>query len=126
MEEITAAPPPSIIQEVPPVRPAIDPRRYPELGLRIRSIMIDTIVLIALMFAAGYVFASWRSAPESARMWAFLLIWFGYEPITMALGGTVGNLIIGLRVRKASDESKRIKVSGEASVRLARLSHSRK
>jgi len=86
MEEITAAPPPSIIQEVPPVRPAIDPRRYPELGLRIRSIMIDTIVLIALMFGAIY-----KVLPDRNLEWRDV----GVGAIVTAALFTLGKSLIG-------------------------------
>ena len=36
--------------------PEVDLTRYPELGKRYQSIVVDTFVLIALMFAAGHLF----------------------------------------------------------------------
>ena len=56
-----------------------------------RSLTIDSVVIIALMFGAAYLFETWPSAPENARKWAFFLIWAGYEPIATVFGCTVGN-----------------------------------
>lgn len=107
-------------QEMPqvPVGPSIDLARYPELGTRYRSILVDTMVLVALMFAAGHLFEAWTGAPEAARMYAFLFIWAGYEPLCMTLGGTVGNRLQGIQVRKAGNEAKRINLL-QAYVRYA-------
>ncbi|MCB9183571.1 MAG: RDD family protein [Flavobacteriales bacterium] len=88
--------------------PEVDLTRYPELGKRYQSIVVDTFVLIALMFAAGHLFESWQTAPESARVVAFLFIWAGYEPIMTALGGTLGQRMLRIRVRRTSDETRPI------------------
>ncbi|MBL8010729.1 MAG: RDD family protein [Flavobacteriales bacterium] len=90
--------------------PEVYSRLYPELGDRYKSITVDLLVIIALMFAAGYLFEAWTSAPESARILAFIIIWAGYEPIATSLGCTLGNYVMKIRVRRSSDESRRINV----------------
>jgi uncharacterized RDD family membrane protein YckC len=98
------------VPEVPAPEPPIDPAVYPELGDRYRSLTIDSIVIITLMFAAAYLFEAWPSAPEDARKWAFVLIWAGYEPIATAFGSTVGNYVMKIRVRRVGNESRRINI----------------
>lgn len=107
-------------QEQPqvPAGPSIDLARYPELGTRYRSILLDTMVLVALMFAAGQLFEAWTGAPEDARMVAFLFIWAGYEPLCMTVGGTLGNRVMGIQVRQAANEARRINLL-QAYVRYA-------
>lgn len=96
--------------EIPAPEPSIDPNAYPELGDRYRSLTIDSIVIIALMFAAAYLFESWPSAPADARKSAFLLIWLGYEPMSTAFACTLGNYIMKIRVRRVGNESRRINI----------------
>ena len=96
------------IEAPAPAEPTVNPADYPELGDRYRSLTIDTLVIIGLMFAAAYLFAVWPNAPEGARKWAFGLIWFGYEPVATSLGCTFGNYVMRIRVRRVGDESRRI------------------
>lgn len=84
------------------------PKIYPELGDRYRSLTVDTLVIIGLMFVAAYIFEAWPSAPEKARIWAFILIWAGYEPITTTCGSTLGNYLMKIRVRRVGNEAQRI------------------
>lgn len=95
---------------VPPPAPTIDPTVYPELGERYRSILLDSIVIIALMFGAGYLFEEWKNAPEDARMWAAIIIGAGYEPLATALGCTLGQYVMKIRVRRAANEARKINV----------------
>jgi len=81
---------------------------YPELGDRYRSILIDSLVIIAMMFGAGYLFEAWRSAPENARLWTGLFIFAGYEPLMTSLGCTLGQYVMKIRVRRSSDEVRRV------------------
>ncbi|MBS1582217.1 MAG: RDD family protein [Bacteroidetes bacterium] len=92
--------------------PVVDRSRYPELGARYRSIVIDTMVLITFMFIAGYALDPFPDAPEGLRKGIFFFIWFGYEPLAMTfLGATLGNRVMRIRVRKAADESRRIDIA---------------
>jgi len=90
--------------------PAVDHSRYPELGQRYRSILIDSLVIIALIFAAAQLFEFWPDAPTEARIIAFALVWAGYEPIAVAMGCTLGNYVMGIRVRAASNEIDRVNI----------------
>lgn len=92
------------------VATTVDHFRYPELGQRYRSMLIDLLVVVVLMFAAGQVFEFWPGAPAEARIIAFALVWAGYEPIAVAMGCTLGNYVMGIRVRAASDGIARVNI----------------
>lgn len=96
----------------------VDPNRYPELGTRYRSIFIDTVVIVVMMWLATMLFSAWTTAPDGARMVAFILIWGVYEPACNTFACTLGNYIMKIRVRKAGDETRRIHIA-QALVRYA-------
>ena len=93
--------------QIVPARALLDVSRYPELGIRYRSIFIDTLVMVLLMFLASWLFSAWDNAPDEARMTAFVLIWGVYEPLANTLGGTVGNRLMKVAVRRFADETRR-------------------
>lgn len=77
--------------------------KYPFMIERIQSILIDSILVIACMILFSDVLSNFKDVPNWLR--ALLLIaLFLYEPIATTLGGTIGNNIKGIRVRKNSDE----------------------
>ena len=82
---------------------------YPGVFDRVKAIMTDGIVIFIFMFVASYVFSEFESVPDNARIIAFVFIFLLYDPIfTSLFGGTIGHMIIGLRVRRESDEQKNI------------------
>lgn len=85
-----------------------DTADYPGLSERVQSTFIDSIFIIVLMFA----FASWLDRYENAPDWIRIALFFGlwaiYEPISTTLGGTIGNHLKGIRVRRIGNEAKRI------------------
>jgi uncharacterized RDD family membrane protein YckC len=82
---------------------------YPGVFDRVISISIDGIIIIAFMFGASYIFSLFEGVPDWLRIGAFIFIFLLYDPLfTSIFGGTVGHMIVGLRVKQASDETKNI------------------
>jgi len=82
---------------------------YPGVFDRIKAIMADSIVIILLMFTASYIFSLFESVPDNARIIAFVFIFILYDPLfTSIFGGTIGHMLIGIRVKRESDEMKNI------------------
>jgi len=70
----------------------------PSMILRVKSMFIDSLVLVALMYLASLVLNSFNI--ESGSIRGLFLIIFLYEPIATSLGQTLGQKIMGLRVRR--------------------------
>ena len=90
--------------------PLPDGITYPALIKRVQSIFIDTVFIVGLMFAFSAILSSFEHVPDWLRMSVFILIWVVYEPLCVTLGCTVGNYIIGLRVRNNSNINERIDI----------------
>jgi len=82
--------------------------KYPQLIERIQSSFIDLILLVILMFVFANVLSNYDNVPDWVRIVMFASLFLLYEPICMTFGSTLGNFLKGIRVRKASDTSKRI------------------
>lgn len=81
---------------------------YASLADRIKSIFIDTVFLVIMMFVFASLLDSLDNPPESLRIIMFIALWLVYEPFCVAFGCTIGQAIIGLRVRRAHDHERRI------------------
>lgn len=82
---------------------------YPGLLDRIKAVMVDSVLLIVFMIIATAIFSAFETVPDFARITAFLFIFFLYDPIfTSSFGGTIGHMIIGLKVKREKDEQKNI------------------
>lgn len=86
----------------------------PSLVLRIKSMMVDTVVVILLMILASQILNFFNVESSLIKGIALGLIVL-YEPILISLNRTVGQKIMGLRVRSFSgysktDESKNINI----------------
>ncbi|PWB27516.1 RDD family protein [Flavobacterium sp. HTF] len=82
---------------------------YPPMTERIQSILIDSIIIVACMIIFSDILSGFQNVPDWLR--AFLLIsLFLYEPIATTFGGTIGNNLKGIRVRKDSDNTKKINI----------------
>ncbi|MEO7976211.1 RDD family protein [Flavobacterium sp.] len=81
--------------------------KYPFMLERIQSMLIDSVLIIAFMIIFSDILSNFKDVPNWLR--AILLIsLFLYEPIATAAGGTIGNNIKGIRVRKNEDEAQSI------------------
>jgi uncharacterized RDD family membrane protein YckC len=83
--------------------------KYPFVLERIQSILIDSVLIVACMILFSDILSNFKNVPDWLR--AILLIsLFLYEPIMTTYGGTIGNNIKRIRVRKNSDENESINI----------------
>ncbi|PIF59488.1 RDD family protein [Flavobacterium sp. 2] len=81
--------------------------KYPFLLERIQSILIDSILIIACMILISDVLSNFKNVPDWLRAVLLILI-FLYEPIMTTFGGTIGNNIKRIQIRKNSDKTQSI------------------
>ncbi|MFZ4798789.1 MAG: RDD family protein [Bacteroidia bacterium] len=81
---------------------------YPSLIERFQSNFIDALFIIVMMYVFSLVLDNFENAPDWVRVTLFITIWVIYDPLFTSLGATLGNLIIGLRVRQYKNHDKRI------------------
>lgn len=85
------------------------PHNYPGVAERVKAIVADGLVLMTFMFIASYVFRLFENVPDNARIFAFVFIFLLYDPLfTSSFGGTIGHMMLGIRVKRESDEQKNI------------------
>lgn len=82
---------------------------YPTILERVKSTLIDSVIIIALIILISEILNSFENVPDWIRTFLFFLV-FLYEPIMICLGGTLGNNKIGIRVRSNSNHSKKINI----------------
>ena len=70
----------------------------PSLVFRIKSMLIDMMFLIGLAYLFTLLLESMNIISEESRGIALAIIIL-YEPVLVVIGGTVGQRIMGLRVR---------------------------
>lgn len=83
--------------------------KYPFILERIQSILIDSVLIIACMILFSDILSNFKNVPNWLRA-ILLLSLFLYEPIMTTRGGTIGNNIKKIRVRKNSDENESINI----------------
>jgi uncharacterized RDD family membrane protein YckC len=87
----------------------MDENKYGKLTNRLKAILIDGLVLMGLCIAVSAIFSQFENVNNTIRAIAFVLIFLLYDPLmTTFIGATIGHLIIGLRVRREKDESRKI------------------
>ena len=73
---------------------------YPGLFLRVKSTVIDSIVLIIFMVIITDIFSNFENVPNYARGIAFTFIFLLYDPLMVSLfGGTIGHKINFIKVQ---------------------------
>jgi len=83
--------------------------KYPGLLDRVKAIVTDGVVIILFILAATYVFSLFENVPVNAKIIAFVFIFILYDPIfTSSFGGTIGHMIVGIRVKRENNEKKNI------------------
>jgi uncharacterized RDD family membrane protein YckC len=82
--------------------------KYPLLIERIQSTLIDSVLIILLMFLFSNILDKMQNPPDWIRIAMFVGIWLVYEPLCTSIGFTLGNYIKGIRVRKAETTAKKI------------------
>ena len=81
---------------------------YPLLTDRIQSSFIDALVIVVLMFLSASWLDKYDNAPDWIRIALFFGLWAVYEPLFTSLGGTIGNHVKGIQVRKHDAPTKKI------------------
>ncbi len=82
---------------------------YPRVIDRVKAVMADSFLIIILMFVISYVFTLFGSVSDNARIIAFVFLFLLYDPLmTSIFGGTIGHMLVGIRVKRESDEQRNI------------------
>lgn len=83
--------------------------KYGTLINRLKAILIDALVLLGLCMIATAVFSRIGYVSDTVRMVVFIFIFLLYDPLfTSIFGATIGHLIIGLRIRRAKDITRKL------------------
>lgn len=81
---------------------------YPGVFLRVKAVVIDSVILILLMVGAVDLFDSISNVPDFVRITAFVFFLL-YDPLfTSIFGGTIGHFLFGIRVKRANNPQKNI------------------
>jgi uncharacterized RDD family membrane protein YckC len=83
-------------------------KRIPSLVRRYGASLIDAFFILFLMIVAGVVLQVESEAAVKARVVAFVLILFVYEPLLTSRLCTIGQRLTGLRVRRYGNQAERI------------------
>lgn len=83
--------------------------RYPGILDRVKAMMTDGIMVLVLSLGVTYFFSLFEDVPNNAKIIAFVFIFVLYDPIfTSICGGTVGHMLIGIRVKREVNENKNV------------------
>ncbi|SKB54987.1 Uncharacterized membrane protein YckC, RDD family [Sphingobacterium nematocida] len=80
---------------------------FPSLMDRMQSSLIDTGIILLTLYTCGLFYDS-IEAPDWLRAASLIFVFFLYEPVMQTMGGTVGNRIKRINVRKNEDFTKPI------------------
>ena len=82
---------------------------YAGVSDRVKALFADLVVLGIFMFIIAKVFSSMENVPDSARIIAFIFVFFLYDPIfTSLFGGTIGHFMNGIRVKRENNQNKNV------------------
>lgn len=81
---------------------------YPTLGRRYFAALIDGLVVVGGMLLVGTLLGDVAPAFEPVRAALFVGLFLGYEPVCTAFAATVGQRLMGFRVRRAATPTQRI------------------
>lgn len=82
---------------------------YPALLDRVKAIMIDTLVILALSVVAANTFDRLEEVSSMTKAISFFVIFWLYDPLMTSLTkGTIGHKMIGLQVVRADKMDKKI------------------
>ncbi|MBI1307398.1 MAG: RDD family protein [Bacteroidetes bacterium] len=85
--------------------------KYANLSDRVKAFFFDQLFMIFLAILASRFLGEEGNVPDSYRIVAFILIVFIYEPFcTSVLGFTLGHYLMRIRVRRRSDETRKINI----------------
>ena len=80
---------------------------YAGITTRVKALITDVIIQIAVMFIVVYIFSLFDNIPNEIRIITFISIFFLYEPILISFyGGSVGHMLNDISVRQDKDTEK--------------------
>ena len=83
--------------------------KYASILSRVKALVIDSIILILLMYSATEIFSLFDNIPNYIRIGVFLFLFLFYEPILVSIfGATVGHFFNDIVVKRESNENKNI------------------
>lgn len=83
--------------------------KYAILPRRIKAVVIDSIILIAMSYMTSEIFSSFETVPQYIRISAFVFIFILYDPIfTSFYGGTIGHSYSGISVKRENNNAKNL------------------
>ncbi len=84
-------------------------KNYPGVSIRVKAVVTDSIILVIFIVGVTYLFESFQSVPDFMRIAAFVFIFLLYDPLfTSTLGGTIGHMIFGIRVKREKNLQRNI------------------
>jgi uncharacterized RDD family membrane protein YckC len=87
----------------------MDEIKYGTLINRLKAMLIDVLVLVGLCMIATAIFSRIGYVSDTVRMLVFIFIFLLYDPLfTSIFGATIGHLIIGLKIRRAKDITRKL------------------
>lgn len=82
--------------------------KYPSLRERVIAILLDNITVLLFFFLVTYISGEIIAIHTSLKPFIFFGILFLYEPITNTYICTIGQFLMGFRIRRVTEENKRI------------------
>ena len=84
-------------------------KKYAPLVVRVKAMLIDSLVVVGMLFAASEILALFDNVPNFVRVILFVFIFILYEPIFVSLQGqTLGHSFMKICVRKEENHAKKI------------------
>lgn len=82
---------------------------YPKLFDRVKAAIVDSLILLGLMIIVVNIFSLFENISDVLRIIAFIFFFILYDPImTSTFGGTIGHMILGIRVKREKDQERNI------------------
>ena len=83
--------------------------QYAPISTRIKAVIIDSIAIIVLMYAAVEVFNLFESIPNYIRISVFVGLFILYEPLLVSIFGvTLGHFFNDIVVKQEANENRNI------------------
>lgn len=83
--------------------------KFPGVLDRVKAIVTDSVVMVLFIIVITYTFSFFDNVPDKAKIAAFVFVFILYDPIfTSSFGGTIGHMLIGIRVKRESDMTRNI------------------
>ena len=99
------------ILNIEKTNPEMDTLQYPSLTDRIKSSVVDLLFVLFIMSCIALLLDNSMEVPDSLRAGLFIFLFFIYEPLAHTLGYTLGNYVMGIRVRKSNASEEKINIA---------------